>query len=98
MKVKCGTTAKQSAPFHLFLSCSGACGKSHLIKIVFYAMNKVFLYQSGDPAKPTVSLLSPTGVAAFNINSNTVHSGLHIPSQGKLLPLNDANKAELRNK
>ena len=45
-----------------------------------------------------VSLLSPTGVAAFDINGNTVHSGLHIPSQGKLLPLNDANKAELRNK
>ena len=42
-------------------------------------------------------LLEPAGVAAITINSNTVHSGLHIPCRGKLLPLNDANKAELRN-
>ena len=43
-------------------------------------------------------LLAPTGVAAININGNTIHSGLHIPCRGKLLPLNNANKAELRNK
>ena len=43
-------------------------------------------------------LLAPTGVATININGNTIHSGLHIPCRGKLLPLNDANKAELRNK
>ena len=61
-------------------------------------MNNVFLYRGGDPVKPTVLLLATTGVAAININSNTVHSGLHIPCRGKLLPLNDANKAELRNK
>ena len=40
----------------------------------------------------------PTGVAAINIHGNTVHCGLYIPSQDTLLPLNDANKAELRNK
>ena len=65
---------------------------------MFYAVNKVFLYRSGDPAKPRVLLLAPTGVAAININSNTVHSGFHIPCRGKLLPLNDADKPELRNK
>ena len=56
------------------------------------------MYRSGDPAKPTVLLLAPTGVASININGNTVHSGLHILCQSELLPLNDANKAELRNK
>ena len=65
---------------------------------MFRAVNKVFLYQSGDPAKPRVLSLAPTGVAAININSNTVHSGLHIPCRGKLLLMNDTNKAELRNK
>ena len=65
---------------------------------MFDAVNNVFLYRDGDPAKPTVLLLAPTGLAAININGNTVHSGLHIPWRGKLLPLNDANKAELRNK
>ena len=29
VKVECGTTSKQSTPFHLFLSSSGACGKLH---------------------------------------------------------------------
>ena len=61
-------------------------------------MNKVILYRSGDPVKPRVLLLAPTSVAKININGNTVHSGLHIPCQGKLFPLNDANKVELINK
>ena len=98
VKVECGTTSKQSTPFHLFLSGSGGCGQSHLIKTEFHAVNKVFLYRSGDPSNPKVSLLTPTGVAANNINNNAIQSGLHIPCRGKLLPLNDANKTELRNK
>ena len=65
---------------------------------MFHAVNKVFLYRSGDPAKTRVLLLVSTSVAAININSDTVYSGLHLPCQGKLLPLNNANKAELRNK
>ena len=40
----------------------------------------------------------PTGVAGININGNTKHSGLHMPCRGKLLPLNDTNEAEPRNK
>ena len=43
-------------------------------------------------------LLSLTGVAAINVNGNTLHSGLHIFCRGNLLPLNNANKAELKNK
>ena len=58
-------TSKQSALFHLFLSGSVGCGKLHLIKTVFHAVNKVFLYRSGDPAKPRVLSLAPTGVAAI---------------------------------
>ena len=65
---------------------------------MFHAVNKVILYRSGDPVKSRVLLLAPTGVAKININGNTVHSGLHIPCQGKLFPLNDANKVELINK
>ena len=81
-----------------FLSGSGSCVKSNLIKTMFHAVNKIFFYRSGDPAKLRVLLLAPTGAAAININGNKVHSGLHIPCRGKLLPLNDANKVELRNK
>ena len=73
-------------------------GKSHLIKTIFHEVSKVFLYRSAYPAKPRILLLTPTGVATININGNTIHSRLHISCQSKLLPLNDANKVELRNK
>ena len=43
-------------------------------------------------------MLAPTGVAAINIDGTTIHSGLNIPCHGKLFPLNDKNRALLRNK
>ena len=61
-------------------------------------MNKLLLYRSGDPTKPKVLLVEPTRVASSNINGNAMHSGLHIPWRSKLLQLNNASKAELRNK
>ena len=97
-KLSVGQLQNNQHHFIFFSRAVGGCGKSHLIKTVFHAVNKVFLYRSGDPAKPRVLLLAPTGVASININGDTVNSGLHIPHRGKLLPLNDANKAELRNK
>ena len=71
---------------------------SLLVKTVFHAVNTVFLYRSGDPAKPRVLLLALTGVAVINTNANTVHSALHKPCRGRLFQLSDANKAKLRNK
>ena len=99
---KCRTTPKQSTLFHLFLSSSGrwarmgGCGKSHLIETVFHTV-RYFCMEVVTQLKFYL-LLALTGVAAININGNAVHSGLHIPCQGKLLPLNDAKIAELRNK
>ena len=68
----------------MFLWESGGCCKSHLTQIIFHAVSKVFLHRSGDPSKSRVFLLAATGVAAININGNTIHSGLHIPCRGKL--------------
>ena len=67
-------TSKESTPFHLFLSGSGGCGKSHLLKNVFHEVSKVFLNRRGDSAKPRVLLIEPKGVAAININGNAVHT------------------------
>jgi len=36
------------------------------------------------------------GVAAINVNGTTIHSGLTIPTRGKLFPLNDKSKVSLR--
>ena len=74
------------------------CFSQAVEAVVNHAINKVFLYRGGDPGKPRVLLLASTGVAAININSNSIHLGLHILCRGKLLPLNSANEAELRNK
>ena len=87
-KLSVGRLQNNQHHFICFSRGSGGC-------VSWY---KVFLYRNGDPAKPRVLLLAPTGVASTNINGNIVHSGLHIPCRGKLLPLNDVNKAELRNK
>ena len=85
-------------PFHLFISGDGGCGKSHLTETIYHSVNKLFLYQSQRPVKSRVFVLAPTGVAAFNMNGTTIHSGLNIPCRGKLMPLSYKNHAELRNK
>ena len=54
VKVKSGIISNQSKPFHLLLSVSGGCVKSHLIKTIYNTINKVFLYRSGDPRNATV--------------------------------------------
>ena len=72
--------------------------KSHLMKTIYHSVNKLFLYQSENPDKPIVLVLAPAGVAAININGTIIHSGLKIPCQGKLMPLSNQNRTELRNK
>ena len=74
------------APFHLFLSNGGGCGKSHLMKTINQVINKLSLYQSRNPDKPEVLVLEPTGIAAININGTVIHSDLNIPCRGKLIP------------
>ena len=61
-------------------------------------MNKVLGYKGGHAHKPRILLLAPTGVAAININGTTIHSGLGINVGSKLYPLNDQQRAALRNK
>ena len=55
-------------------------------------------YKGGHAHKPRILLLAPTGVAAININGTTIHSGLGINVGSKLYPLNDQQRAALRNK
>ena len=55
------------------------------------------IYKSGDPEKPRILLLTPTGVAAVYING-TIHCGLKINIGGKVFLLNEHQRAILRNK
>ena len=56
------------------------------------------IYKSGDPEKPRILLLTPTGVAAVYINGTTIHCGLKINIGGKVFLLNEHQRAILRNK
>ena len=87
------------SPLHLFVTGSGGCGKSHLIKTIYYSLTKALC--SKESEKPKVLLLAPTGVAAINIEGITIHSGLGIPigHHGKNVPkLSDKMRSKLRNK
>ena len=59
---------------------------------------KVLGYKGGDADKLRILLLPSTRVAAININGTTIHSGLGINVGSKLYPLNDQQRAALRNK
>ena len=85
-------------PFYIFLTGGGGFGKSHLIKTIFHALTKLFMYRGGSPDKSRVLLFAPTGIAAINIDGITLHSGLLIPCYGEMLPLNNKNRALLQNK
>ena len=56
------------------------------------------MHRGGVPQKPRILLLTPTGAAAINISGTTIHSGLGINVGGKMFPLNDHQRAILRNK
>ena len=88
---------KKVKSFHIFITGRAGVGKSHLIKTNFLSLNKVLGYK-GALDKPRILLFAPIGVAAININGTTIHSGLGINVGSKLYPLNDQQRASLRNK
>ena len=89
---------KKVKSFHIFITGGAGVGKSHLIKTIFLSLNKVLGYKDGDADKPRKLLFCLTGVAAININGATIHSDLGINVGSKLYPLNDQQRAALRNK
>jgi len=77
-------------PFHLFVTGGEGVGKSHLLTTIYHSVTKILICRSGEPDKKRILVLAPTGVAT------TIHSGLTIPTRGKLFPLNDKAKTSLR--
>ena len=69
-------------PFFFSLSGGGRCEKLSLMKTIYHSVNKLFLYQRGNPDKLRLFVLVPTRVAANNIKRPTIHSSLNIPCQG----------------
>ena len=84
--------------FHIFLIGGAGVGKSHLIKTIFMSISKLLPFKGGDPEKPRILILAPTGVTAINIDGTTINTALGINVGHTLYPLNDRQRGILRNK
>ena len=72
-------------PFYCFLSGGGGVGKSHLTKSIYQAVLKYYNSRQGeDYHQVNISLLAPTGKAAFLIKGNTIHSAFAVPASQSL--------------
>ena len=76
-------------PMHIFIEGGAGVGKTKVARAIHESMNRFYRTQPGtDPDKEHCIVLAPTGMAAYQVKGNTIHSGLHIPpKQGKLSPL-----------
>ena len=86
-------------PLQLFITGGAGTGKSHLIKTIDASLNKTLNYKSENLGTIKVLKLAPTGVAASNIDGNTIHSSLGIPvnCQTMQIPkLSNKKRSELR--
>eukprot|EP01018_Ginkgo_biloba_P012987 Gb_37081 [translate_table: standard] len=77
---------ESAPPLRLIIQGIAGTGKSYLIKAI-----RIALESAAFPLQMPLLLLAPTGIAAFNISSMTIHSALQIPIkdmkalQGELL-------------
>ena len=85
-------------PIYSFISGSGGCGKSHLIKTIYQTAIKTFCYSPINPERQMVLLLAPTGVAAINIEGTTLNTFLSIPKNAgyKVSAMSDQKKTQMR--
>ncbi|XP_070548380.1 uncharacterized protein [Ptychodera flava] len=84
----------------MFLTGGAGTGKSHLIKAVYYEATRILARILPNPDDVSVLLTAPTGVAAFNINANTIHSTFSIAIDAQLpyQPLGEEKINTLRSK
>jgi dephospho-CoA kinase len=62
-------------PLRMFITGGAGVGKSFIISILWEFLARA---HQGQVARPVV-LGAPTGVAAFNIQGETIHSALKLP-------------------
>ena len=75
--------APKPDPFHIFLTGSAGCGKSHTLTTIRNYLEKALSYGSGESTKERMLMLAPTGVAAVHVDGSTIHSALGIVPDGK---------------
>ena len=87
-------------PMHIFIEGGAGVGKTRVGKAIHQSMERFYCNEPGkNPDQMHCILLAPTGMAAYHLKGNTIHSGLHINiNRGKLVPLGHSEKNTLRSK
>ena len=85
---------------HIFIEGGAGVGKTKAAKAIYESMNKFYRTQPGvDPDQVHCIVLAPTGMAAYHVKGNTIHSGLHIDiNKDRLTPLTSSKLNTLHSK
>ena len=68
-------------PFYCYIAGEAGTGKSHLLKILIYAIRQLTVKSGQELNKPSVIVMAPTANAAFQIKGKTVESAMRIHQQ-----------------
>ena len=84
----------------IFIEGGAGVGKTQVAKAIYHSLEKFYSSQPGEnPDDIHAIILAPMGMAAYHINGNTLHSGLHIDINKKdTTPLSYSELNTLRSK
>ncbi len=68
----------EDAPFYCYIAGEAGTGKSHLLKLLIYAIRQLKAKSGQELDKPSVIVMAPTANAAFLIKGKTIESAMHI--------------------
>ena len=85
---------------YIFIAGGAGVGKTQVANALNASINQSFRKcHTEDPSGNYTMVLAPTGVAAYHVRENTLHSGLHINiNSNKLSILNGKTLARLQQK
>ncbi|KAK7940387.1 hypothetical protein WMY93_003713 [Mugilogobius chulae] len=89
---------KNPPPLHIFISGGAGTGKSHLIRALQYEATRLLAPLCSAPDSTSVLLAAPTGIAAYNLKTTTIHSMFSIGLDARLpyVPLGEDKLNTLR--
>ncbi|XP_071965922.1 uncharacterized protein [Antedon mediterranea] len=90
---------KKPEAFYTFITGGAGTGKSHLVNCIYNEATRILGKIMENPDDLSILKLAPTGIAAYNIKGQTIHSALSIPINISLpyQPLGEEKISALRN-
>ena len=95
---KNGKVAPKVQPPNIIVFGGAGCGKSKLIEIISHWVQKLMITGGDDVDCPYILRLAPTGMAASNIEGQTLHTALKMSFGNKYESLSDKSRDIIRDK